>query len=194
MVAGLDDAALSITRIRSARFTVDRRWAMTTRVQASAVQRLLHLALGGGVQGAGGLVQQQHRRAADQRPGQGQPLALPARDGAAPIGQRRVVAQRQGDDVVVDGGQAGGPLDRRPAAGRGRPGDVVADAEPEQAPGSGSPRPNCRRTERRSSSRASRAVVQHPARAGRAPGPGSGWPAWSCPSPSARRWPRTAPA
>ena len=60
-----------------------------------AVDRLLHQPLRFGVERAGGLVQDQDRRVAQQRPGDGDPLALAARQPGAPLAQDRVVALRE---------------------------------------------------------------------------------------------------
>ena len=54
------------------------------------IQRDLHQPLVLGVQRAGRLVQQQDRRVADQGPGDGQTLALAARQALAALAQRRV--------------------------------------------------------------------------------------------------------
>ena len=87
------------------------------------VQGALDQALVLGVQGAGGLVQQQDRRVADQGAGDGQALALAAGEGAAALAQRRVEALRQGVEEGLGLGRArrrrGPPPGARP---RGRSG------------------------------------------------------------------------
>ena len=88
-------------------------------------QQHLHGSLGGqGVQGAGGLIGEKDARTGHQRPGDGGPLSLPARElggalvqvfaqsqlaqGLAGLGQRpsaRGAGQEQGDGDVVQGGE-----------------------------------------------------------------------------------------
>ena len=92
----------------------------------------LHLGLGVGVQPGRRLVEQQERGVAQDGPGDGQPLALPARQGLAAVAQHRVVAVGQRHHEVVGAGQPGGLLDLRAGgAGPGVP-DVLAHRGPEQ--------------------------------------------------------------
>ena len=77
-----------MTITRSASITVDSRWAITTRVALSSrVDSMTH-ALRLVVQRAGGLVEEEDARAADQRLGDHQALPLAAGDGAAAVGER----------------------------------------------------------------------------------------------------------
>ena len=64
-----------------------------------------------GVNGAGGLVQDQHRRIRYGDTGNGQELALPLAETAAIIGNPGVVAIRQVADEGIRVGQAGGGAD-----------------------------------------------------------------------------------
>jgi hypothetical protein len=75
----------SITTIRSALRTVARRWAMTMRGAAfhQMFERILHQPLAFGVERAGRFVEQQDRRIAQQRAGNGDALALAARKARA---------------------------------------------------------------------------------------------------------------
>ncbi len=54
------------------------------------------------VERRGRLVEHQDARVLEQRPGDAEALALAARERAAGLGQRRVVAVRQAGDEVVD--------------------------------------------------------------------------------------------
>ena len=114
----------SSTWMRSASRTVDSRWAMTSvvRSRADVLERALDRGLGLVVDGRGGLVEHQDRRVAQDRPGDRQPLALPARELLAPLADDRVVALGERRDEVVRLGEAGGLLDRlgRRASGRRR--------------------------------------------------------------------------
>src|SRR2546423_193742 len=70
-------------------------------VRHEAVDRLLHQALGLGVESARRLVEDQERRVAQQGPGDRDALALPAGEPRAPLAQQRVVALRElGDELV----------------------------------------------------------------------------------------------
>ena len=72
--------------MRSARFTVASRCAMTSVVRPARqpLHRLLHRALALGVERARRLVEQQDRRVAQDRPRDRQPLALAARRACTP--------------------------------------------------------------------------------------------------------------
>src|SRR5580704_2003682 len=77
------------------------------------VEGLLDGALGFGVQGAGGLVEYEHARVAQQGPGNGDALLLSARE-AVPAGpDHGVVAVREPGDQVVDLGGPGRVLNLR---------------------------------------------------------------------------------
>ena len=81
------------------------------------IQAPLHRLLRFGIQGAGGLIQQQHRRIAEHRPGDGQPLQLAAGEVAAPLLHPRLVALRQGFDEAIGVGQPRRRLDLLEAGG-----------------------------------------------------------------------------
>ena len=109
-------------QIRVARWTVDRRCAMTRVVRSciSCFQGGLHGPLDFGVQGARGLVQDQDGRVLEQGPGDGDALPLAARTREAPVlGRcRGVVALRQCHDELVGVGLLRGRLHRGAAASR----------------------------------------------------------------------------
>ena len=65
------------------------------------VHALLHDALGAGVDGGGGLVQDHHGRVLHSGPGNGDQLPLALRKAAAVAGQHRVVALRQHPDEAI---------------------------------------------------------------------------------------------
>mmetsp|Transcript_78054 Transcript_78054/g.221315 ORF Transcript_78054/g.221315 Transcript_78054/m.221315 type:complete len:252 (+) Transcript_78054:287-1042(+) len=69
----------------------------------------LHLPLGLRVQGAGGLVQQQHLRVADHGAGDGDALLLAAAERGPALAHRGLVALLQGADEAVGVGHARGP-------------------------------------------------------------------------------------
>ena len=95
------------------------------------LQGLLDRPLTFGVQGAGGLVQDQDGRILEQGPGDGQALALAAGQGGAGLRQGGVVALGQGADEVVGVGLPGGRLHRLPGR-RLAVGDVVVHGIHEQ--------------------------------------------------------------
>ena len=72
------------------------------------VERGLHEALALGVERAGGLVEDQDRRVAEDRPGDGEPLALAAGEAHAALSDDRLVPLRQLADEAVGLGAAGG--------------------------------------------------------------------------------------
>ena len=76
---------------------VDSRWAMTIVVRPlqSSAMRLLHVALGFGIERRGRLVEQDDRRILDQRARDGDALALAAGELQAVLADRRVVAGRE---------------------------------------------------------------------------------------------------
>src|ERR1700729_3887675 len=113
MGAGLDDAAVvqhdDLVRIAHGGQPVgdgDRGAA-----RGEGVEGQLDGALGLGVQGAGGLVQHEHARVAQQGPGDGNALLLAAGEPVPAGADHGVVAVRQPGDQVVDLGGTGGVLD-----------------------------------------------------------------------------------
>ena len=88
--------------------------------------------LGLGVEGGGGLVEDEHRGVAQQGPGDGDPLALPTRQRRPPLAQHRVVALGQGGDELVDVGRLGRGLDLRGRGAGASVGDVVGHRHGEQ--------------------------------------------------------------
>src|SRR5207237_5547018 len=85
-----------------------------------------------GVEGGGGLVEQQDPRVAQHRPRQRDPLALAAGQSRAPLADRGVVALRQRQDELVDLGVAGGGLHLAVTGRRAAQTDVLADRRVEQ--------------------------------------------------------------
>jgi hypothetical protein len=81
--------------------------------------------LGGGVYRTGGVVEDQDAGIVEQCPGQGRPLALPARQAQAPFAHHRVVAARQARDEVVGARCARRRLDVGVTGARAPVGDVV---------------------------------------------------------------------
>ena len=74
-------------------------------VLAEMLDRLLHGLFGFRIERRGGLVEQDDRRVADQRPGHRDALALAARQLRAEFADRRVVAEREaGDEIMGAGG------------------------------------------------------------------------------------------
>ena len=72
-------------------------------------QRREDRGLGDGVDRGGGVVEHQHPRVGEQRPGQGDPLPLPARQRQPAFADHGVVAVGQrGDELVRGGGRRGG--------------------------------------------------------------------------------------
>ena len=88
--------------------------------------------LGGGVERRGGLVEQEDRRVAHDRPGDRHPLALAAREPAAALADDRVVTVREADHEVVDLGGPGRGLDVLVAGVGPAEADVLADRGVEQ--------------------------------------------------------------
>ena len=95
--------------------------------RGEAVERLLDQRLGAGVEGGGGLVQEQHRRVAEHGAGDGDALALAAGEvGAARAGE----AVEAGGELVGelgDGGFAGRGLDLGVGGVEAAEADVLAD-------------------------------------------------------------------
>ena len=100
----------SMTMMQSALRTVESRWAMTKVVRPAhqGVHAVLHQLLGAGVDGGGGLVQDEHRRVGHGRPGNGQQLPLALGEVGAVAGEHGVVAVGQAADEAVGVGQLGG--------------------------------------------------------------------------------------
>ena len=68
-----------------------------------------HLPFGAGIEGTGGLIEDQHPRVLQHRPGQGQPLPLAAREACPPLAHVGVVALGQAHDEVVGTGNPSCP-------------------------------------------------------------------------------------
>ena len=88
------------------------------------VDRFLHEALGLHVERARGLVEDEDRRIAQQRPRDRDALALPAAEPGAALAQQRVVALRELDDEVMGVRGAGRGLDLVPGEVGAAVGDV----------------------------------------------------------------------
>ena len=88
--------------------------------------------LGAGVDGGGGLVQNQHRGQTEHHAGDAEQLLLALADVAAVLGDDGVVALGQARDEVVDVGLAGRVLDLGVARAGAAVGDVVAQGAVEQ--------------------------------------------------------------
>jgi hypothetical protein len=96
------------------------------------VERLLDFLLGLGIDRRGGLVEDQDARVDQQRAGDGDALALAARQALAAFADQRIVAVRQAQDEVVGMGGAGGGDDLL-ARGVGLAvGDVLGNGAEEQ--------------------------------------------------------------
>jgi hypothetical protein len=107
--------------ISSAPITVERRWAMTRVVRPAAdpVEGVLDLLLGEGVERRGRLVEDEDRRALQDRAGDGDALLLAARELQAALAHGGVVALRQRRDEAVDLREARGlPTSSGPASQR----------------------------------------------------------------------------
>ncbi len=89
---------------------MESRWAMTKVVRPGhqGVHAVLDQLLGAGVDGGGGLVQDQHRRVGHGRPGDGQQLPLALGQVGAVAGEHGVVPIGQAADEAVGVGQLGG--------------------------------------------------------------------------------------
>ena len=103
----------SMTQIRSAPITVERRCAMTIVVRPRIRLRSAACTcrLGFGVERRGRLVEQQDRRVLQHRARDRDALPLPAREPHAVLADQRVVALRQFADEAVGGGGSRGGLD-----------------------------------------------------------------------------------
>ena len=92
-------------------------------------QRVADLVLLGRVDRRRGVVEDQHPRVGEDRPGDGDALALAARQREAPLADHGVVALGQLVDELVGAGQPGRPLDpllRRVGVGEGDVGRTVS--------------------------------------------------------------------
>ena len=89
-------APRSITTMRSARRTVESRWAMTTTVRPAIrlAKRPLHQHFRFRIEFGGRLIQNQNGRILQQRPGDGDSLALPSREPLAAFADHGLVALR----------------------------------------------------------------------------------------------------
>ena len=126
---------------RSATATRAGRWATTSAVRpwTRRRDRREHLVLGVTVEVGGGLVEDQERRVAQERPGQGQPLALTGRQARPALAQHGVEALGQPVDQVGEAGVVHRPAD---PLGRGvgpAEGDVVGQGPGEQVGSLGDP-------------------------------------------------------
>ena len=99
---------------------------------AHLFQRALDLLLGAGVERAGRLVEQQDVRVLQDGAGDRHPLLLAARQLQAALADRRLVAQRQRHDEVVDARQPRRLLDLLAGAVGPAVADVVEDRVVEQ--------------------------------------------------------------
>ena len=111
--AALDDLAAGRGRRsgrRRGRWRAGARWRRGAAL-GEVVERLLHGALGAGVEGAGGLVEEQDGRVAQDRPGDRDALLLAAGEPVAALADDGVVALGQRGDEVVDARGAGRVLD-----------------------------------------------------------------------------------
>ena len=124
----------SITTIRSASRTVERRWAMTSvvrprisRVSASWTRRSDSES-----SARGRLVEEQDRRVLEEGAGERDALALAAREPAAGRADAEVVALGQARDEAVGGGGLGGGLDLGAAGAGPAEADVGRDGVVEQ--------------------------------------------------------------
>ena len=115
----------SITRIRSASRIVDSRWAITKTGPVGAQRRhgVLEQQLGAGVDGAGGLVEDQQGRVGEEGPGDRDQLLLAGADVGAFVVDDGVVAVGEAVDEAVDErgpGRLDGSRPRWRRAGRRR--------------------------------------------------------------------------
>ncbi len=120
--------------MRSACISELSRWAMMMRdpVAAVAAHRCADPLLGGGVDGGGRVVEHHHGRLQHQRPGDGQPLALAARQRDAALADDRAVVLRKAEHVVVQLRRFARPLDARLVGPGIAVGDVVLERGGEQ--------------------------------------------------------------
>ena len=110
-----------MTTIREARWRVEWRWAtrIVVRPTMSPAQGGVDLLLDRGVDRRGGVVEEQDPRVGQQGPGQGDPLALAAREEQPPLADDRVVAVGQlHDEAVGLGPRAAASTSSSVASGR----------------------------------------------------------------------------
>ena len=88
--------------------------------------------LGRGVEGGGGLVEDQDRRILEKDTGDGEALLLPARELDAALADQGIEPVRQGGDHRVEPGAARGGGDVRLRGAEPAVGDVLADRAAEQ--------------------------------------------------------------
>lgn len=96
----------SMTTIRSAVVTVDRRWATTTGRAGGLQHHLLERGLVRGVQLGGGLVHQQQAWCSQQGPGDGDTLAFTSGEGDAAVADLAVQPLGQPGNQVLQAGAA----------------------------------------------------------------------------------------
>ena len=96
------------------------------------MQRALNLVLGGAVDGAGGVVQDQDARVFQKGARQGDALPLAARQGDPALADDGVVAVLKRLDEVMGGGRARGRFEVAPAGAGAGEGDVVGHRQREQ--------------------------------------------------------------
>ncbi len=135
---------------------------MTSDVRPShqAVQCLQHQALALRVQRAGGLVQNQDGRVAQDGAGDGHALPLPAGQLHAAFADPRLIALRKGADKIVGVGLAGRLDHLRLRRARPAVGDVVAGSCRRTAARPAAPWPSAPAARRRPYSRASRPSIR----------------------------------
>src|SRR5687768_2526985 len=92
----------------------------------------LNLPFGDRIEVRGGLVEDDHRRILDERPGDVHPLNLAAREKPAADPEDRVVALRELQNVIVNLGSHRGAFDLGVRDGRTTVPDVFANTRPEQ--------------------------------------------------------------
>src|SRR6266542_3898585 len=97
-----------------------------------ALHRVQDAGLGLHVHGAGGLVEDEHRRVLQEGAGERDALALAAREAESPLANLGVVALRQPGDELVGVGPPGGVHDFALARPGPRVGDVLGDAGREE--------------------------------------------------------------
>ena len=109
MGAPLDDAALvhnhNAVRVADGRQTVGNDKGSTSTHQS--VHAVLHQLLGAGIDGRGGLIQDEHRRVGHSGPGNGNELPLALGQVGSVSGEHGVVSVRQAADKAVCVGQLG---------------------------------------------------------------------------------------
>ena len=156
-------------------------------------KRTLDLALGGGVDARGRVVEDQHAWVGDQRTRDRDPLALPAGQREPALAHERVVAVRERLDEGVDLRSPCGELDVRRRRIRPRVGDVLAHARGEQEAVVGHQRDRARAAHP-DRSRARRGRRSRPTRSSRRRAARSTRRASSCRTRSARRPRSSRPA